>query len=307
MKVLILGGHGFVGKSVQTLLDVSPEHEVRARSRVDGFDLADYPTTLAALHAWKPDAIINCSAHTGSLHYVSAHPATVLHDNLTMTLNLYRAVGEVCPSARIINPLSNCSYPGDVDRQAEGDWLRGEVHESVYAYGNAKRNIYFTARCYQKQYGIRSCNFLVPNIFGPGDHTDPNKVHAFNGMIIRMIAAKRAQKPKFEIWGSGKPIREWAYIADVAEILKRALTIEDDLVYPVNIAQERGYSIAESAERIAKALNFTGELFFNTSYQDGAPVKILDDARFRVLFPDFRFTDHEEGIQKTVTYYHSLL
>lgn len=306
MRVLVLGGHGFVGKSVcAALKDTS--HEVRPVSRKDGVDLLGYEALAQYLRSWVPDAIINCAAHTGSVHYVSKHAAEVFDDNARMALNLYRAVRECCPSARVINPLSNCSYPGNVALQKEQEWLDGEVHESVHAYGNVKRFIYTIARCYQKQYGLMSYNFLVPNIFGPADHADPNKVHALNGMIIRMIAAQKANAPIFEIWGTGKPVREWAYIADVVEVLKRALTFDLDLMDPVNIAQGRGYSIAESASRIAKSLGYTGQLVFNTSYQDGAPTKILDDHKFRTFFPDFQFTDHEEGIRATVDYYQSVL
>ena len=130
------------------------------------------------------------------------------------------------------------------------------MHGSVHSYGNAKRMIQELAACYAMQHGVRSVNFLVPNTFGPGDHTDPNKTHALNGMIIRMLKAHRAGEERFEIWGTGRPVREWAYIDDVAEILVRGLRLEADLTYPVNIAQNHGYSIAETAGHIARAVGF---------------------------------------------------
>jgi len=306
MRILVLGGHGFIGRRLAAAL-AADGHEVQARSRRDGFDLADLELTRRLLTGLRPEAIFHCAAHVGSLHYVSTHAAAVFHDNTQMALNLYRAVAEVCPSARLINPLSNCSYPGEADVQREPEWLHGEVHESVLSSGNAKRMVYYLARCYAKQYHVRTLNFLVPNAFGPGDYTDPTRTHALNGMIIRMLQAQRQGRAEFEIWGTGRPLREWGYVDDLVAILRHSLTLETDLTYPVNIAQNRGYSIRESAELIAKALGYEGRLFFNASYQDGASRKVLDDHRFRQVFPDFRFIDHEEGIRRTVEYYRSVL
>jgi GDP-L-fucose synthase len=306
MRILILGGHGFVGKNLVGALR-NTEHETLALSRRDGLDLRDYALTKKHLDEIKPHAIFNLAANVGSLHYVTTYAADVVNDNVQMALNIYRAVKEVCPNARIINPVANCSYPGEVNVQIEADWWKGDVHPSVYAYGNSRRMIYVLSYCYKAQYGIKAINFLVPNTFGPGDHTDPNKVHALNGMIIRMIKAQRNGDKEFEIWGTGQPVREWVYVDDVVEIFRRGLTIDEDLTYPVNIAQNKGYSIKESAEMISEAVGFSGKFIFNTSYQDGAAVKIMDDKRFRTLFPDFKFHDHKKAIQETVDYYKKLI
>ncbi len=71
---------------------------------------------------------------------------------------------------KLLNPLSNCSYPGDSDIQNEEDWLTNEVHDSVYSYGNSRRIIYMISKCYNQQYNIDTANFLIPNTFGPGDY-----------------------------------------------------------------------------------------------------------------------------------------
>ena len=254
-----------------------------------------------------PDAIFNCAARVGSVHYVMKNAAAVAHDDLQMALNLYKAVSEVCPRALIVNPLSNCSYPGLADVHSESDWWAGEVHHSVFAYGNAKRFIYVLSRCYHSQYQIRTRNFLVPNTFGVGDHLDTTRTHAISGMIVRMIRAKQEAQPRFEVWGSGAPVREWGYIDDITEILSRALEIKEDLLYPVNVAQNHGASIRETAKAIKDAVGYTGELWFNAKYEDGAPRKVLDDRRFRTLFPDYKFIDHREAVRRTVAYYETAL
>jgi len=302
MKTLIVGGHGFLGTTIANQLQKT-NYEVICRSRRDGFDLLELNNTIEILSEMKPEIIFNCAAHVGSVHYVSKYAGDVFHDNVQMNLNLYKAIKKSCNKAIIINPLSNCSYPGDANIHLEKDWWYGEVHDSVFSYGNGKRFIYVLSKSFYQQFGIKTLNFLVPNAFGPGDYLDPDKTHALNGMIIRMLKAKINGDDKFVIWGTGNPKREWGYIKDIAKIMIEGSKMEKDLLEPINMAQNKGYSIKESAQIISEEIKYEGELVFDISYQDGAPTKILDDKLFRNNFPNFVFTDHRFGIQETVSYY----
>lgn len=306
MKILIPGGHGFVGKNVVELLKDSG-YEIFPLSRRDGFDLRDYNATKNFLEKIKPDVIINCAARVGSLHYVTEYAADVVNDNMEIILNLYRAAKNVCPQTKIINPVSNCSYPGDANIQRESEWWRGPVHKSVWSFGNTRRMWVVIAECYASQYNIKTINFIFPNAYGPGDYTDPNKTHALNGMIIRMLKAKKNELPEFEIWGTGKPTREWIYVKDMVKMLTDAIKIEGNQVYPVNVAQNKAYSIRETAEMIKELTGYGGRLVFNTTYQDGAPTKRLDDKLFRSKYPNFTFTDIYKGIKETINYYKKVL
>ena len=230
----------------------------------------------------------------------------MIDDNMRIVLNIYKGVKEVCPKAKIINPISNCSYPGDANTHYEPDWQNGPVHDSVLAYASVRRMIYAVSESYRKQYGIKTVNWLIANSYGPGDYTDPNKVHALNGIIIRLMKASKAGDKTFEIWGSGKPLREWVYIEDAARILVESIKIKEQ-VYPLNLAQNKAYSIAEIAEIAAKALEYDVTFTFNTKMADGAPFKILDDRQFRKKYPKFSFTPLEKGIKNTIKYYKTAL
>lgn len=306
MKIAVLGGQGFVGKFVMEELKTR-EYNPVAISRRNGFDLLDYETARDKLKEVQPDVIINCAAHGGSLHYITEFAADVVNDNMQILLNLYRMVMEVCPSARVINPISNCSYPGTSDVQKESGLWDGPVHDSVLSYGNSRRMIHVVSKCYEMQYNIFTINLLVPNCYGPGDYTDPNKTHALNGMVIRILKADKDGQDEFEIWGTGKPTREWIHVRDLAKMLCNAINFSEPMIYPINIAQNKAYSIIESAETITEMVGYQGKLVFNTSYQDGAPIKIMDDTLFREKFPEFKFTDMREGIEETVKYYKSVL
>ncbi|MDP3052547.1 MAG: NAD-dependent epimerase/dehydratase family protein [bacterium] len=305
-KILILGGNGFLGQHVVEALK-EENYEVFSLSRHEGTDIRILEDFSRRLKEINPDTIINCAAHVGGIHYVAQYAGDVIDDNMRIVLNIYKGVTAVCPLAKIINPISNCSYSGEANTHYEPDWEKGPVHDSVLAYASVRRMIYAVSECYRKQYGVKTVNWLIANAYGPGDYTDPNKVHALNGIIIRMIKAQRTQEKQFEIWGSGKPTREWVYIKDVAKILVKSINEIEEQVYPINFAQNKAYSIAEIAKIAAEILNYNVEFSFNTKYADGAPFKILDDRKFREKYPDFKFTSLEEGIKNTIHYYKSII
>ena len=122
-------------------------------------------------------------------------------------------------------------------------------------------------------------------------------------LVIRMLTAKRENEDEFEIWGTGKPEREWIFVRDIAELLTIAVERIETQIDPVNLAQGRGCSIGELAGIIKEIIGYEGSVVFNREYQDGAPKKIMDDSLFRELFAGYRFTEIEEGIAETVRYY----
>ena len=301
MSVLVLGSTGFIGKSLVERLDKEPV-EVTGVSRSTGVNLLDYKQVSDCIASVRPSVIYNVASHGGSLHYVKKYAASVYSDNLQMGLNLYRALVEQNSEAKIVQPFSNCSYPGNSSVQNEENWLNGGVHPSIFSFGNSKRALYYLAGCYKQEHQISTVNLLLPNTYGPGDSTDPNKTHALNGMIIRMLQAKKAGNSEFVVWGTGAPVREWCYVDDFVDAMVHATNFED-MEYPVNIGQEKGYSIAESAHLIKKACGYEGEIVFDTKYPDGDPVKILGKSKLNDILPNFEFFDHEQGIRNTVKYY----
>ena len=301
MKILILGSTGFIGKNLLMRLK-QENHIIETAERSSGVNITNYEQIHKKIKNFMPEVVYNLASHGGSVHYVKKNAAEVFNDNVQMSLNLYKAVSDINKKIKIIQPFSNCSYPGKSNVQIESEWLDGDVHPSVFSFGNSKRSIFYLSNCYKQQFGLRSVNILFPNTYGPGDSLDPNHTHALNGMVIRMLEAKQQKKEQFVVWGTGKPIREWAYIDDFIEVLHRCLKI-DGLEYPINMGQNKGYSIAESAKLIKKASGYKGDIVFDTSYTDGDPIKILDNTLFNKEFKNFVFFDHYKGIINTVKYY----
>lgn len=306
-KIVLFGANGFVGKNVAEVLTERGIAFVGA-SRSTGVDLKDSACTMEFLTRHKPAFIVNCAAHVGSLNYVTVQAADVIADNARMILGMYESVAKVCPGTVIINPIANCAYPAKSDTFIEDQWWDGHLHRSVLSYGSSKRFLWSVGESFQMQHGVKSIYLMVPNMYGPFDSTDPNKAHALNALISKFVNVEKEQHKRIEIWGTGVAIREWLFARDFGRIIAEVLEDPDKLGLsePLNIAQNFGLSVKELVQVIQKTFNYKGEIVWDSSKPDGAPKKVMDDRKFRKIFPGFAFTDFNEGINKTVEYYKSL-
>lgn len=307
MKIALLGGTGFVGKNVEEVLK---EHNIPVvvASRSTGVDLRNVGQTKDFLNQHKPDYIINCAAHVGSLNYVTEQAANVIIDNSKMIMALYEAVSEVCSHSVIINPVANCAYPAKANIFIEDEWWDGHLHRSVLSYGATKRFLWTVGESFSMQHNIRSIYLLVPNMYGPHDSSDPNKAHALNALISKFVKAEKNDHKEVIIWGTGVAIREWLYAGDFARVVLHILKNPGivGLSEPLNIAQNFGLSVKELVEIIKRNFKYNGNIVWDHNKPDGAPKKVMDERKFRKVFPDFQFTDFNEGIKKTIDYYQSI-
>lgn len=306
MKIVLLGATGFVGSNVAKILKT---HEIDFTSiSTANIDLRDLSATTKLFESIVPDIVINCAAHVGSLNYVTQQAANIITDNARMIIAMYEAISIVNTSCLILNPIANCAYPAVNDKFDEDNLWKGPVHPSVLAYGGAKRFLLLVAKSFEMQHGVRSIQLLVPNMYGAFDSADPNKAHALNALISRFVKAEKTSDPNITLWGTGVAIREWLYAEDFGNIVLRIIQQPKmlGLSEPINIAQNFGLSVRELVDVIQHHFKTPFLIKWDAAMPDGVSKKVMADARFRKVFPNFQFTDFNEGIENTIRYYKSI-
>ena len=307
MRVLVLGGHGFAGRSVVAKL-LEAGHVVVAASRQDGLDLTSLDQTLAWFSAQKPEVIVNCAALVGSLNFVTERAAEVVDTNLRMLTNIYRALAERLPGAVLIQPVANCAFPGELTLYREQDLWAGPIHRSVLSYGSTRRMMTVLAECYAMQHKARTITLYTPNMYGPFDSPDPNKAHALNALCARVVKAQAMNVETITAWGTGSPVREWLYAGDFARVIAAVLAELPDPRWdtPFNIGQKDGVSVKALLDMVTESVGYAGAILWNTGMPDGAPRKVMDDALFRQQLPNFAFTPIAAGIAEAVAWYRQI-
>lgn len=306
-KILLLGSTGFAGQNVAKELKKN-NIPFSATSLTMGCDLRIPEQTENLIKETSPDFIINCAAHVGSLNYVTKLAAAVVMDNTRMLLNTYEAVAKNAPKAVVINPIANCAYPAKVETFKEDQWWDGHLHRSVLSYGSTRRFMWTLGESFDMQFGVRSVYLMVPNMYGSFDSTNPDKAHALNALISKFVKADKEGKSELDVWGTGIAIREWLYASDFARIITQIINNSKmvGLTEPVNIAQNFGLSVRELVQIINERFESKFTIKWDHSMPDGAPKKVMNDARFKKVFPDFKFTDFSQGITDTILYYQSI-
>lgn len=308
MKIAVLGHTGFLGKNVVEQLTKAGISYAGA-SRSSGVDLRDATQAATFLRTVQPDVILHCAAHVGSFNYVTENAAAVMLDNTRMVLAVYEAMAQVCPQALIVHPLANCVYPATAEIFYDEAWQDGPLHRTVLPFASTRRLAWAAGESFAISYGIRSVSLLVPNMYGPHDSTDPNQTAALDALISRFLTAQRIGQSEVGVWGTGAAIREWIFAPDLARLM---LEIARDphrsgLDRPLNVAQNTGLSIRELVDIIRNTLDYTGAVRYDHTKPDGALKKVMDDKHFREVFPDFKFTDFQQGVATTIDYYKTVI
>lgn len=301
MKVLVVGSKGFLGSWVKKMLLADTNHETLEISGKESLDITKIEDLQNFVSKHKPEAIINCAAFVGGISYGYKYPARLLYENSKIALNLYE-ISRKNDVGILINPISNCAYPGHLTTYVESQFFDGPPHESVYNYGIAKRLSVDLGNGYFEQYKFSSANVVLSNMYGPEDHFDIERSHALGALVKKICDAKINNIQKVEIWGSGKPIREWLYVQDGANALIKSLDLEKGHHF-FNVGVQKGISIIDLANTIKKIVNWDGEFFFNADKPDGVYEKKVDGSKGESKLNWIPDIDLEYGIEKTVEWY----
>ncbi len=290
-----------VGSSIsEKLLRNQKNYDVISSTREDT-DLFNLKKTVKTIEDIKPNTIINAAAKVGGIYANDTKRTEFIIENLKINMNILEACIPF-PEIKIINLGSSCIYPLNAKNPiSEESFMGGKLENTNSPYAMAKLSAIEIGRALSKQYGHKVINLMPTNLYGPNDNFSKSESHVIPGMISRMHEAMINEEKNFEIWGTGKPKREFLYVEDLSDAIKFIIenNIEDDLI---NIGSGEEINIYELANLVKKTLQYDVEFIFDDSKPDGNPRKFLDSSLINSYGWKAK-TNLESGLQYTYKWF----
>jgi|TARA_B100001287_G_scaffold275487_1_gene283210 GDP-L-fucose synthase len=300
LKILIFGSKGMVGSSLVKILGDEKIFQIFPSSRKDT-DLFSLDETIRKIDSEKPDIIINAAAMVGGIYANNTKRVDFIINNLKINMNILEASISF-PEIKIINLGSSCIYPLNAENPIEeSSIMTGKLEPTNSPYAMAKLSAIEIGDAIFQEYGHSITNLMPTNLYGPHDHFSENDSHVIPGMIHKMHIAKKENKESFNIWGSGKPLREFLYVDDLSLAIKKI--IEERPENPlINIGSGEEITISKLAYMIKEVIGYQGELKFDKSMPDGNPRKLLNSEIIKNLgwSPKHKL---KEGLNLTYEWY----
>ena len=299
-KILILGHKGFFGSNLLNKLKTQNYNVCQLSYNLN---LHNFEKSLKEIKKINPDLIINCAGKVGGLHYNISKKTEIFYCNIKILINVLE-ISSRLNIKRLINIGSSCSYPKNLksNKLSENNLFKGELHETVEPYGFWKLASIIGSRAYYFDKKIISQNIIFPSLYGPGDKFDALNSHVISSLIKKFDKAKKNKINSVILWGNGKPKREFMYIDDAVEGIKKVIT-RYKLIDPINLGQGKGHSIKEIAIILKKIFNYNGKIIWDKSMPNGAMSKILDVKKQDKLLKWGPNVSLENGLAKTVDWY----
>lgn len=301
MKICILGSTGLVGSNLyKKYLEKYPDANTLAPKRYS-LNLNDWKDTLEYLLTHKPDVVFLCAAKVGGIKANNDFKASFITENLKIQTNVIEACF-LAGIKKLVFLGSSCIYPKHAEVPIkEESLLSGYLEPTNDAYAIAKIAGIKMCQSYRQQHGSDYISVMPCNLYGPGDNFDLNSSHVLPALIRKFHEAKLENRDEVEIWGTGKPMREFLYVEDLAEaLIFLSENYSDERI--INVGAGQDVTISDLANMIAKEVAYEGNIIFNSEYPDGTMRKVMDTTRINDLGWKPK-TSLEEGIRKTYEYY----
>ncbi len=300
-KILIFGSTGLVGKSLQRKFENEYEPEYLFFSSRNDTNLFSYEETKKTIDTFEPDVLINAAAKVGGIYANNSQRTQFLIENLKINLNILESSIEH-KNTLIINLGSSCIYPLNAANPIkESSIMTGVLEPTNSPYAMAKLTSIELANSLNIQFGHTVVNLMPTNLYGPEDNFSDMDSHVIPGLMSKMHRAKVNNEKIFEIWGSGKPKREFMHVDDLANAIDYVIKnkIEEPLI---NIGSSEEVTIGELALLLKNIIGFDGEIEFDKNMPDGNPRKLLDSSMIR-KFGWVPKIDLKSGLKETYNWF----
>ncbi len=279
-RVWVAGHRGMAGSAIARRL-VQEDCEVLTVGR-DRLDLRRQDAVEAWLAATRPDVVFLAAATVGGIHANSTRPAEFIYDNLIIEANVIQAA-HLADVNKLVFLGSSCIYPRMATQPMREDaLLTGSLEPTNEWYATAKIAGIKLCQAFRRQYGRDYITAMPTNLYGQGDNYDPLQGHVVAATLVKIHAAKLRQLANVEIWGSGKPTREFLAVDDMADGLVFLAKHYSDHEH-VNIGTGIETSIRELVELVAEIIGYRGGFQHNLDKPDGTPRKVMDIGKIKAM------------------------
>lgn len=286
-KYYVAGHRGMVGGAILRRLQARKETgeaiELVTRTHSE-LDLTDQGAVREFMQSEKPDVVILAAARVGGIHANNTYPADFIYDNLMIECNVIHQAF-AAGVKRLLQLGSSCIYPREAPQPMREDaLLTGVLEPTNEPYAVAKIAGIKLCESYNRQHGTDYRSVMPTNLYGPGDNFHPTNSHVLPGLIRRFHEAVQNGDKEVVIWGTGKPMREFLHVDDMAEASLFVLDLDkniyasntEPMLSHINVGCGVDISIGELATMVASITNFTGKLKFDTTKPDGTMRKLMD-------------------------------
>ena len=290
MKIYIAGHRGMVGSAILRRLQARGHATLITRTSAE-MDLTDQQAVKSFMQAERPDIVILDAAKVGGIHANNTLPAQFIYENLMIECNVIHQA-HAAGVTRLLQLGSSCIYPKEAAQpMAESALLTGTLEPTNEPYAVAKIAGIKLCESYNRQYGVDYRSVMPTNLYGPGDNFHPENSHVLPALMRRIHQAKLDHAPEVVVWGSGKPMREFLHVDDMAEASLFVLDLPADtyraetrpMLSHINVGSGTDVTIADLAQTIADIAGYTGRLTFDASKPDGTLRKLMDVSRLNRL------------------------
>lgn len=273
-RIFVAGHRGLVGSAIVRRLRGAGYTNLLTATR-EQLDLRDQAAVNYWFKANRPEYVYLVAGTVGGILANSTRPAEFIYDNLLIHATVVHAAHEY-PVSKLLYLGSSCIYPRAAGQPMTEDMLlTGALEPTNEAYAIAKIAGIKLCQAYRTQYGDDFISAMPTNLYGPGDNYDLASSHVVPALIRKIDEAKRDGRDTVEIWGSGRPMREFLHVDDLADALVHLLKHYSGESH-VNVGTGTDVTIAELATTIARVVGWNGRFVYDSSKPDGTPRKLLD-------------------------------
>lgn len=281
-KIYVAGHRGMVGSAIVRNLQAKGYTNILTRNKIQ-LDLLDQRSVVEFLAYQKPDYIFLAAAKVGGIQANNIYRADFIYQNLMIEANLIHAAHQAGVN-RLLFLGSSCIYPRDCAQPIKEEYLlTGPLEQTNEPYAIAKIAGIKLCESYNRQYGRQYVSVMPTNLYGPNDNYDLNNSHVLPALLRKTYEAKQSGDKTLTVWGSGKPMREFLYVDDMADACVYLMEHENITDGLYNVGTGTDVTIRQLAETIMKAVSFDGDIVFDASKPDGTPRKLLDVSQLKAL------------------------